>query len=62
MAKVPNFGENKYETTFFHMSDFVCELSYLRHCKHFADLFLSIIVIVTSRSIILFVLMKKRKL
>ena len=60
-TKRPIFGENKYKTTFFHMSDFLGELSYLIHCKHFDDVF-SPIVIVTSRNIIFFVLMKKKKL
>ena len=61
MTKGPIFGENKYKTAFFHMSDFLYEL-YLIHCKHFVDVFSSIIVIVTSRNIIFFVLMKKTKL
>ena len=46
---------------FFHMSDFLCEL-YLIHCKHFTDVFSPIIVIVTSRNMIFFVLMKETKL
>ena len=46
---------------FFHMSDFLYESSYLIHCKHFADVFSPIIVIITSRNIIFFVLMKKKK-
>ena len=41
------------------MSDFLYELSYLIHCKHFIDVFPPIIVIVTSRNTIFFVLMKK---
>ena len=28
LTRGPIFGENKYETTFFHMSDFLYELSY----------------------------------
>ena len=56
------FGENKYKTTFFHMSDFLYELSYLIHCKHFVDVFSLIIVIVTLTNITFFVLMKKIKL
>ena len=43
------------------MSGFLYELSCLIHCKHFVDVFLLIIVIVTSRNIIFFVLMKKNK-
>ena len=43
------------------MSDFLYELLYLIHCKHFVDVFSPIIVIVTSRNIIFFVLMKKNK-
>ena len=31
------------------MSDFLYELSYLIHCKHFVDAFSPIIVIVTSK-------------
>ena len=62
MTKGPIFGENKYKTAFFHMSDFLYELSYLIHCKHFIDAFPLIIVIVTSRNVIFFVLMKKTKL
>ena len=61
MTKGPIFGENKYKTAFFHMSDFLYELSYLIHCKHFVDVFSPIIVIVTSGNIF-FVLMKKTKL
>ena len=61
MTKGPIFGENKYKTTFFHMSDFLYELSYLIHCKHFVDVFSPIIVTATLRIIILFVLMKKKK-
>ena len=53
-------GENKYEAAFFHMSDLLYELSYLIHCKHFVDVFSPIVVIVTSRNIIFFVLMKKK--
>ena len=34
-------------------------LNELIHCKHFVDVFSIIIVIVTSRNIIFFVLMKK---
>ena len=44
------------------MSDFLYELSDLIHCKHFIDAFSLIIVIVTSRNVIFFVLMKKTKL
>ena len=62
MTKGPIFGENKYKTAFFHMSDFLYELSYLIHCKHFIDVFSPIIVTVTSRNIIFFVLTKKTKL
>ena len=62
MTKGPIFGENKYKTAFFHMSDFLYKLSYLIHCKHFVDVFLPIIVIVTSRNTIFFVLMKKKTL
>ena len=36
------------------MSDFLYELSYLIHCKHFVDVFSPIIVISTSRNIIFF--------
>ena len=43
------------------MSGFLYELSCLIHCKHFVDVFLLIIVIVTSRNIIFFVLTKKNK-
>ena len=61
MTKGPILGENKFKTTFFHMSvDFLHELLYLIHCKHF-DVFSPIIVIVTSRNIIFFVLMKKKQ-
>ena len=42
------------------MSDFLYQL-YLMHCKHFIDVFSPIIVIVTLRNIIFFVLMKKTK-
>ena len=41
------------------MSDFLYELPYLIHCKHFVDVFSPIIVTVTSRNIIFFVLVKK---
>ena len=61
VTKGPIFGENKYKTTFFHMSDFLYELLYLIKCKHLIDVFSPIIVIVTSRNIIFFVLMKKNK-
>ena len=44
------------------MSDFLYELLYLIHCKHFVDVFSLIIVIVTSINIIFFVLMKKNPL
>ena len=60
MTKGPIFGENKHKTTFFHMSGFLYELSYLMHCKHFVDVFSPIIVIATSRNIIFFVLMKNQ--
>ena len=60
MTKGPIFGENKYKTAFFHMSDFLYELSYLIHCKHFVDVFSPIIVIVTSRNIIFFASMKEK--
>ena len=60
LTKGPIFGENTYKTAFFHMSDFLYELSYLIHCKGFVDVFLPIIVIVTLRNI-LFFLMKKNK-
>ena len=60
MTKGPIFGENKYKTTFFHMRDFLYELSYLMHCKYFIDVFSPIIVTVTARNIIFFVLMKKQ--
>ena len=43
------------------VSDFLYELSYLIHCNHFVDVFPLIIVIVTSRNTIFFVLMKKNK-
>ena len=62
MTKGPIFGENKYKTAFFHKSDFLYEFSYLMHSKHFIDVFSPIIVIVTSRNIIFFVLMEKTKL
>ena len=42
------------------MSDFLYELSYLIHCKDFVDVFSPIIVTVTSRNIIFFILMKKK--
>ena len=61
MTKGPIFGENKYKTAFFRMSEFLYELSYLIHCKHFVDVFPPVIVIVISRNIIFFVLMKKNK-
>ena len=61
MTKELFLGENKYEAAFFHISDFLYELSYLIHCKHFVDVFSPIVVIVTSRNIIFFVLMKKAK-
>ena len=41
--------------------DILYELSYLIHCKHFIDVF-SPILVVTSRNMIFFVLMKKTKL
>ena len=44
------------------MSDFLYELSYLIHCKHFVDVFSPIIVIVTSRNTIFLVLMKEAEL
>ena len=44
------------------MSDFLYELSYLIHCKNFLDVFSLIIVNVTSRNTIFFVLMKKKTL
>ena len=62
LTKIPIFGENKYKTTFFHMSGFLYELSHLRHCKHFVDVFVLIFVIVTLKNIIFFALMKKPKL
>ena len=43
----------------FFTSDFLYELSYLINCEHFVNAFPSIIVIVTSKTIIFFVLMKK---
>ena len=43
------------------VSDFLYELSYLIHCNHVVDVFPLIIVIVTSRNTISFVLMKKKK-
>ena len=42
------------------MSDFLYELSYLIHCKHFVDVFSPIIVTATLRNIILFVLLMKK--
>ena len=62
MTKGPILGENKHETAFFHMSDFFYELLCLIHYKYFVDVFSPIIVIVTSRNVIFFVLMKKTKL
>ena len=62
MTKGPIFGENKYKTEFFHISDFLYELSNLIHYNHFVDVFSPIVVIATSRNIIFFVLMKKTKL
>ena len=62
LTEGPIFGENKYKTAFFHMSDFLYEFSYLIHCKHFVDVFLPVIVIVTTRNIIFLVSMKKAKL
>ena len=59
MTKGPNLGENKYKTAFFQMSDYLYELLYLILCKHVVDVFSPIIVIVASRNIIFFVLMKK---
>ena len=50
-----------YKTPFFRMSDFLYELLYLIQCKYFVDVFSLIIVTVTSRNIIFFVLMKKNK-
>ena len=44
------------------MSDVLYELSYLIHCKDFVDVFSPIIVTVTSRNTIFFVLMKKKTL
>ena len=61
MTKGHIFGENKYKTAFFHTSNFLNELSYLIHCKHFVDVFSPVIVIVTLRNTIFFVLMKKKK-
>ena len=63
LTKGPIFVKNKYKTTFFHMRDFLYELSYLIHCKHFIDIdvFSPIIVTVTSRNIIFFVVMKRNK-
>ena len=58
----PIFREIKYKTAFFHTSDFLYELWYLLHCKHFVEVFSPIIVIFTSANIISFVLMKKKKL
>ena len=43
------------------MSDFFYELLYLIHYNHFVDVFSPIIVFVTSRNVIFFVLMKKKK-
>ena len=43
------------------MSDFLYELLYLIQCKYFVDVFSLIIVTVTSRNIIFFVLIKKKK-
>ena len=58
LTKGPVFGENKFKTAFFfHMSDFLYELLSLTHCKHFVDVLSPIIVIVTLRNIIFFVLM-----
>ena len=62
LTKGPIFGENKYNTALFHMSNFHYELSYLIHCKHFVDVFSPIIVIVTSRNTIFLVLMKEAEL
>ena len=61
LTEGPIFRESLYKTAFFHMSDSLDELSYLTHCKHFVDIFSPIIVIFTSRNIIFFVLMKKKK-
>ena len=62
MTKGSTFGENKYKTAFFsHEWLSLNELPYLIHWKHFVDVFLLIIVTVTSRNIIFFVLMKKNK-
>ena len=41
------------------MSHFLYKLSYLIHCKNFVDVFSPIIVIVASRNMIFYVLMKK---
>ena len=41
---------------FFHISDFLYELSDLIHCRHFVDVFSPI----TSRNIIFFVILKKK--
>ena len=60
LTEGPILGENKYKTIFFHMSDFLYELSCLIHCKHFVDVLSPIIVIVTSRNIVFFVSMKKK--
>ena len=62
LTKGPIFGKNKYKTTFFHNRDFLYELSYLIHCKHFIDVCSPITVIVTSRNMFFFVLTKKTKL
>ena len=43
------------------MCDFLYELSYLIHCKRFVDVFSPIIVTVTLRNIIVFVLMEKKQ-
>ena len=51
-----------YKTEFFLMSDFLYELSYLMHCRHFVDISSPITVTFASRNIIFFVLMKKTKL
>ena len=59
LTKGPIFGENTYKTPFFHMSNFLYELSYLIHCKRFVDVFSPVIVIVTSRNILFFLMKKK---
>ena len=46
---------------FFDISKFLYELSNLIYCKYFIDVFSPIIVFVTSRNIIFFVVMKKKK-